>query len=48
MNITTIKLDSKNRMLRFGFGLNNGNWFIRIDLWFIAYRLNGKRNETNT
>ena len=34
-----IPLDKHNRMIRFGFGLNRGNWFIRIDLWFVGFRL---------
>jgi len=33
-----IQLDKDNRMLRFGFGKNNGIWFIRIDLWCVGYR----------
>lgn len=37
--ITKIHLDKDNRMLRFGFGKNNGNWFVRIDLWCIAFRI---------
>lgn len=41
--ITKIKLDSKNRMLRFGFGLHDGKWFARLDLWFLGFRLTGKR-----
>lgn len=39
MKITKLPLDINNRMLRFGFGKNEGNWFIRIDLWFIGFRL---------
>lgn len=39
MKLTKINLDKKNRMLRFGFGLNDGNWFVRIDLWFIGLRI---------
>ena len=37
--ITKISLDKGNRMLRAGFGLNNGKWFARIDLWWIGIRL---------
>jgi len=37
--LTRIKLDAGNRMLRFGFGKHNGNWFVRVDLWFVAFRI---------
>ena len=33
-----ITLDIQNRMLRLGLGKNNGQWFVRIDLWFVGYR----------
>lgn len=39
MKLTKILLDKDNRMLRIGFGRNNGNQFFRIDLWFFGYRL---------
>lgn len=39
MKLTKIPLDKKNRMLRFGLGLHDGKFFIRIDLWFIGFRL---------
>ena len=39
MKITKIELDEKNRMVRFGFGKHDGNWFVRLDLWFIGIRL---------
>ena len=42
MKRTFIKLDKNNRMLRFGFGLHVGNWFVRIDLWYFGYRLSKK------
>lgn len=32
MTFTKIPLDKNNRMLRLGFGLNEGKWFLRIDL----------------
>jgi hypothetical protein len=35
----TIRLDRNNRMLRVGFGKNNGRWFFRIDLWFFGIRI---------
>ena len=40
--MTKIPLDKNNRMLRFGFGKNEGNWFLRIDLWFFGIRFNKK------
>lgn len=40
MTITKILLDSNNRMVRFGFGKNDGKWFIRIDLWVVGIRIN--------
>lgn len=36
--MTKIPLDKDNRMLRVGFGKNNGKWFFRVDLWFAGYR----------
>jgi len=37
--ITKIVLDKDDRMLRIGFGKNKGNWFFRIDLWVVGYRI---------
>ena len=37
--IDKIISDKDNRMLRIGFGKHNGNWFFRIDLWWIGFRL---------
>ena len=42
MVVTKIPLDEKNRMLRFGFGMNEGNWFVRIDLWKNGFRITSK------
>jgi len=36
--IARINLDPPNRMVRFGFGKNNGRWFARIDLWWAGFR----------
>lgn len=36
--ITKIPLEPNNRMLRIGFGKNNGRWFFRVDLWFAGFR----------
>ena len=29
-------------MIRIGFGKHDGNWFFRIDFWFIGYRFKKK------
>jgi hypothetical protein len=42
MKIERINLDNKNRMIRVGFGLHDGHWFARIDLWFAGFRLTEK------
>jgi hypothetical protein len=34
----TLNLDKDNRMLRFGFGKHDGQWFVRLDLWKNGYR----------
>lgn len=39
MQVARLELDTPNRMLRIGFGKNKGRWFVRIDLWFVGYRL---------
>lgn len=39
MTLTKIGMDKPNRMIRFGFGKNNGNWFVRLDLWCIGLRI---------
>jgi hypothetical protein len=39
MTIAKIKLDKNSRMIRIGFGKNQGNWFARIDLWAIGIRV---------
>jgi hypothetical protein len=39
MQLTAIPLDKDNRMLRIGFGKNNGSWFARVDLWCIGFRI---------
>lgn len=38
MKVEKISLDKSNRMLRIGFGKNNGIWFFRIDFWRAGYR----------
>jgi hypothetical protein len=38
MKIDKIKLNHNNRMIRIGLGKHDGNWFFRIDFWFIGYR----------
>lgn len=39
MKLTVINLDKGNRMLRFGFGLHDNNWFLRLDIWFKGFRI---------
>lgn len=34
-----ITLDENNRMVRGGFGKNEGKWFARADLWFFGVRI---------
>ena len=36
--MTKVLSDKNNKMLRFGFGKNEGIWFVRIDLWIIGFR----------
>ena len=42
MKLTKLELDSNNRMLRIGFGLHDGRWFARIDLWAFGLRITGE------
>jgi hypothetical protein len=39
LTITKIMLIQDNRMLRVGVGKHTGEWFLRIDLWWVGYRL---------
>lgn len=39
MKLTKIDLDKQNRMLRIGFGKNEGNWFARLDFWCVGFRV---------
>lgn len=39
MKLSRIPLDPENRMLRAGFGLHDGKWFIRVDLWRVGFRI---------
>lgn len=39
VTVTKIPLDVNNRMVRLGGGLNDGKWFVRVDLWWVGYRL---------
>ena len=47
MKLTKIVMDKPNRMIRGGFGKNNGRWFFRIDLWKYGFRLT-KQDDTET
>lgn len=39
MKITKIPLEKYNRILRVGIGQHGGAWFIRVDLWYVGFRL---------
>ncbi len=39
MTLTRIPLDARNRMLRLGLGLHEGRFFVRVDLWWVGFRL---------
>ena len=39
MKLTKLNLDPANRMLRIGFGKNEGRLFARVDFWFIGFRI---------
>lgn len=39
MTVTKLVLDKDNRMCRIGFGKSDGNWFFRLDLWSVGYRV---------
>lgn len=45
MKMTKIIMDANNRMIRLGFGKNKGNWFFRIDIWFVGYRITLNKKE---
>ncbi len=40
---TMITLTDGNRMVRAGFGQNEGYWFVRVDLWWVGFRLAEER-----
>lgn len=42
MKITKIPLEVGGRMIRMGFGEHGINWFFRIDLWNVGYRITKK------
>jgi len=37
-NFEILPMSEGNRMVRFGFGQNEGRWFIRLDLWHYGFR----------
>lgn len=39
MKLTKLLMDSNNRKLGLRGGIEKGNWYIRIDLWSVGYRL---------
>jgi hypothetical protein len=38
MTRTRIEMNENNKMYRFGWGKNEGIWFIRLDLGLVGYR----------
>lgn len=38
--IDVIRLNHLNRKLRFGFGYHEGDFYARLDLWWIGFRIN--------
>lgn len=41
----TMYMDENNRMVRIGFGKNNGKMFFRVDFWFIGFRVSKKEQQ---
>ena len=39
MKFTKLIMDSGNRMLRVGVGQHNNVWFVRLDIWWIGFRM---------
>lgn len=35
---TKVLMGKGHRMVRIGFGQNDGRWFFRIDLWWVGWR----------
>lgn len=42
LELTKISHTKGNEIVRGGFGRHEGKWFIRIDLWWVGYRLKRK------
>lgn len=42
MKFTKVNMTKGNRMIRVGFGQNNGKLFFRLDLWAVGYRITRK------
>ena len=42
MKFTKVNMAKGNRMIRVGFGQNNGKLFFRLDLWVVGYRITRK------
>ena len=36
-----------NRMVRVGVGKHMGDWFLRIDMWWIGYRLTWEKERAS-
>lgn len=40
MTFTMIHMDSRNRMFRpISIGLNDARWYVRLDLWWVGFRI---------
>lgn len=39
MTFTKIDMEAGNRMIRLGAGQHNEVWFIRLDLWWVGFRV---------
>lgn len=39
MKFDKLVMEKGDRMIRVGFGQNKGIWFIRIDLWWVGFRI---------
>ena len=40
--LTKITHEKGSEIIRFGFGRHDFKWFIRVDLWWVAYRIKRK------
>ena len=47
LTITKIIMIQNNRMVRVGVGKHMGDWFLRIDMWWIGYRLTWEKERAS-